>query len=58
MTFLHYVVITDEFSTVPQRVRAANTLMDAGGYLSSATKETGLFREPEECAGADQREEA
>jgi hypothetical protein len=58
VTFLHYVVRTDEFSTVPQRVRAANTLMDAGGYLSSATKETGLFREPEEADGAHGREEA
>jgi hypothetical protein len=58
VTFLHYVVRTDDFSSVPQRVRAANTLMDAGGYLSSATKETGLFRELEESDGSGAREEA
>jgi hypothetical protein len=55
VAFLRYVVRTDNFASPTQRVRAASTLLDAGGFLSSVTKETGLFREPD---GADEREEA
>jgi hypothetical protein len=45
---LRHVVITDNFASITQRARAASTLMEAGGFLSSETKETGLFRETEE----------
>ena len=58
VALLRYVVRTDNYASPTQRVRAASTLLDAGGFLSSVTKETGLFREPEEADGADEREEA
>jgi hypothetical protein len=58
IALLHHVVITDNFASVTQRVRAASTLLDAGGFLSSETKETGLFREPERTDGANEREGA
>jgi hypothetical protein len=56
VALLHYVVRTDKFASVTQRVRAASTLLEAGGFLSSETKETGLFREPEGTDSADERE--
>jgi len=58
VAFLHYVVRTDKFASVTQRVRAASTLLEVGEFLSSEAKETGLFREPEGTAGPDEREEA
>ena len=56
VAFLHYVVRTDKFASTTQRVRAASTLLEVGEFLSSESKETGLFRETEETAGADARE--
>src|SRR5215472_18623955 len=56
VAFLHYVVRTDKFASVTQRVRAASTLLEVGEFLSSEAKETGLFREPEATDG--EREEA
>jgi hypothetical protein len=32
--------------------------LEAGGFLSSEAKETGIFREPERAGGADEREGA
>ena len=58
VALLHHVVRSDNFASVTQRVRAASTLLDAGGFLSSEPKETGLFREPERTDGADEREGA
>ena len=58
IAFLNFVVRTDKFASVTQRVRAASTLLEAGGFLSSEAKETGIFREPEEIDGADEREGA
>ncbi|HEY4808722.1 MAG TPA: hypothetical protein VIH81_13415 [Roseiarcus sp.] len=46
VAFLHYVVKSDSFASPVQRVRAAVTLMEAGGFVASAAKEpTGLFSE-------------
>ena len=56
VALLHHVVITDNFASITQRVRAASTLLEAGGFLSPEAKETGLFREPEGTDGADERE--
>jgi len=53
VAFLHYVLITDNFASVAQRVRAASTLLDAGEFLAS---KSGLFREAEEFTGATARE--
>ena len=58
IALLHYVVRTDKFASAAQRVRAASTLLEAGGFLSSEAKETGLFRKPEETCDSDAREEA
>src|SRR5215471_14367936 len=35
VALLHHVVITDNFASITQRVRAASTLLEAGGFLSS-----------------------
>ena len=56
VALLHHVVRSDNFASITQRVRAASTLLEAGGFLSSETKETGLFREPEGTDSADERE--
>ena len=58
VALLYHVVRSDNFVSVTQRVRAASTLLEAGGFLSSEAKETGIFREPEEIDGADEREGA
>ena len=58
VAFLYYVLRTDKFASITQRVRAASTLLEVGEFLSSEAKETGLFREPEGTDGADEREEA
>ena len=58
VAFLRYVLTTDKFASVTQRVRAASTLLEVGEFLSSEAKETGLFREPEGTDGPDEREEA
>ena len=58
VALLHHVVITDNFASITQRVRAASTLLEVGEFLSSEAKETGLFREPEGTDVADEREEA
>jgi hypothetical protein len=58
VAFLDFVMRTDKFASVTQRVRAASTLLEVGEFLSSEAKETGLFREPEGTDGADEREEA
>jgi hypothetical protein len=43
---------------ITQCVRSAGMLLEAGGFLAPGTKETGLFREPEETDGAGEHEEA
>ena len=58
VALLHHVVRSDNFASITQRVRAASTLLEAGGFLSSEAKETGIFREPEGTDGADEREGA
>ena len=58
VALLHHVVRSDNFASITQRVRAASTLLEAGGFLSSEAKETGLFRKPEETCDSDAREEA
>jgi len=58
VALLYHVVRSDNFASVTQRVRAASTLLEAGGFLSSEAKETGIFREPEGTDGADEREGA
>jgi hypothetical protein len=58
VALLHHVVRSDNFASITQRVRAASTLLEAGGFLSSETKETGIFREPEGTDGHDDREGA
>jgi hypothetical protein len=52
VAFLYHVLITDKFASIAQRVRAASTLLEAGEFLASEAKETGLFREAEESAAA------
>jgi hypothetical protein len=54
VAFLSFVVRTDGFASVTQRVRAASTLLEVAEFLSSEAKATGLFRDAEE-AGADGR---
>jgi len=58
VAFLNFVVRTDKFASVTQRVRAASTLLEVGEFLSSEAKETGLFREPEGTDAGGEREEA
>src|SRR5262245_14041184 len=58
IALLYHVVRSDNFASITQRVRAASTLLEAGGFLSSEPKETGIFREPEGTGGADEREGA
>ena len=58
VAFLRYVLTTDKFASVTQRVRAASTLLEVGEFLLSEAKETGLFREPEGTDAAGEREEA
>ena len=49
VAFLHHVVRSDSFASPPQRVRAAVTLMEAGGFVASAAKEpTGLFSDDDD----------
>jgi hypothetical protein len=54
VAFLHFVMRSDKFATAFQRVRCATVLLEAGGFLSSEAKETGLFRETDD--GADGRD--
>jgi hypothetical protein len=56
VALLHYVVRADKFASVTQRVRAASVLLEVGEFLSSETKDTGLFREAEEPDGTAARE--
>jgi len=58
VAFLNFVVRTDKFASVTQRVRAASTLLEVGEFLSSEAKETGLFREQQGTDGGDERGEA
>jgi hypothetical protein len=58
VALLYHVVRSDNFASVTQRVRAASTLLEAGGFLSSEAKETGIFPEPERTDGSDEREGA
>jgi hypothetical protein len=58
VTFLRHVVRTEGFATVPQRVRAACAVLEVGGFLSSETRSTGAFREPEGTDVASERAEA
>jgi hypothetical protein len=58
VALLYHVVRSDNFASVTQRVRAASTLLEAGGFLSSEAKETGIFRKPEGTDGADERDGA
>jgi hypothetical protein len=58
VALLHHVVRSDNFTSITQRVRAASTLLETGGFLSSEAKETGIFREPVGTDGADEREGA
>jgi hypothetical protein len=58
VALLYHVVRSDNFASVTQRVRAASTLLEAGGFLSSEAKETGIFRDPEGTDGVDERKGA
>jgi hypothetical protein len=53
VAFLHYVLRTDKFASVTQRVRASIALLEAGEFLTSEAKATDLFREPEGSGAAD-----
>jgi hypothetical protein len=48
--FLHRVVVTERWSSVPQRVRASCALLEVGGHLGgslpSETRSSGTFQEP------------
>ena len=56
IAFLNFVMRSDRFASPTQRVRAATVLLDAGGFLASEAKATGLFRELDEADGAGARE--
>jgi hypothetical protein len=43
VAFLHFVVNTDKFASITQRVRAATALLAVGGFLLGEAKSTGLF---------------
>jgi hypothetical protein len=45
-------------ASVAQRVRAATTLLEGGGFIKSKTEEFGVFREPDEAHDADGRDGA
>jgi pyruvate dehydrogenase complex dehydrogenase (E1) component len=55
--FLRRVVVTEGWSSVPQRVRASCALLEVGGHLggslSSETRSNAAFREPEETDRTD-----
>jgi hypothetical protein len=54
ISFLSFVMRSDGFASSTQRVRAATVLLDAGGFLASEAKATGLFS-PDETDGAGAR---
>lgn len=43
VAFLNFVMRTDGFASVTQRVRGASTLLEVGEFLSIEAKPTGLF---------------
>jgi hypothetical protein len=45
VAFLSFVMRSDRFASSAQRVRSATVLLEAGGFLSSEAKATGLFRD-------------
>jgi hypothetical protein len=51
MAFLHYVVRTDNCSTIVQRVRAAGLVLEAGEFTSGELKPTGLFTDADAANG-------
>lgn len=56
IAFLDFVMRTDKFASVAQRVRAATTILEVGEFLSSEAKPTGLFgSEAEDVDSADDR---
>jgi hypothetical protein len=55
IAFLNYVMRSDAFASIAQRVRAATTLLEVGQFLSFEAKETGLFGAAE-ADGAGERE--
>jgi hypothetical protein len=55
VAFLHFVMRRHRFASPTQRVRAATVLLDAGGFLASEAKPTGLFP-VDEADGAYARE--
>ena len=50
--FLRRVIVTEGWSSVPQRVRASCAVLEVGGFLPSETKSSGAFRERADV-GAD-----
>jgi hypothetical protein len=49
--FFRCVVITEGWSSVPQRVRAACAVLEVGGFLPSETRSIAALREAEETDG-------
>ena len=60
--FLRRVVVTEGWSSLPQRVRASCALLEVGGYLggslSSETRSNAAFRGQEGADGSPERNEA
>jgi hypothetical protein len=44
IAFLNLVMRRDDFASIPQRNRCANTLLEVGQFLAYEPKATGLFR--------------
>jgi hypothetical protein len=57
VAFLHFVVRSDGYASVTQRVRSSTVVLEAAGLLTPETRETRLF-EAEGTDGADVREPA
>jgi hypothetical protein len=55
VAFLHHVLVTEELATIPQRIRVANLLLEAAGFLAFENKDTGIFRNPNDTDGAPDR---
>ena len=57
VAFLNHVLVTEELASIAQRLRAANLLLEAGGFLAFENKDTGMnFHTPGLTGDCEPRE--
>jgi hypothetical protein len=58
VAFLYHLLITDNLANIAQRLRAASTLLEAGGFLAFENKDTGMnFHTPGPPGDCEPRDE-